>query len=313
MTQTLKNICAYKNLEAAFERVKANEGCRGSDGVSLYRFSLNIERNLRDLSNSLACGDYHPFPLLRFPIPKRVGGERFLSVPTVRDRTAQAAVFLVTRDIFEAEFENISHGYREGRGVRTAVYDIKTWRDKGYRFAVDADIDSYFDSVPHDLLLKKLRKLFPNEPELLRLFEKWIRAEVYDGSRIWALEKGIPQGAVVSPVLANLFLDELDETLMGFKLKLVRYADDFLILTKTEKQAQEAIEITDMALDDMQLDLNPVKTKIVSFDRGFKFLGAIFVYDGIFLPFPQKREKHTPPKLPPALTLRRYLELRNKS
>lgn len=311
MANLFQNVCSFSTLQAAFERVAANGGCRGSDGVHLDRFAFNLERNLHDLSNSLETGMYHPFPLLRFPVPKRSAqGRRFLSVPTVRDRVAQAAVFLVTRDIFEAEFENISHGYRKGRGVRTALYDIKAWRDKGYRFAVDADIDSYFDSVPHRLLLDKLNKLFPGQTPLLRLFEKWIRAEIYDGTRIWTLEKGIPQGSVVSPVLANLFLDELDETLMGFGLKLVRYADDFLILTKTEKQAKDAIELTDMLLEDLQLDLNPLKTKIVSFDRGFKFLGAIFVYDGIFLPLPQKQHKGPKPKLPPPLTLRKYLELR---
>jgi retron-type reverse transcriptase len=117
---------------------------------------------------------------------------------------------------------------------------------------------------------------------------------------------------VVSPVLANLFLDELDETLMELGLKLVRYADDFLILTKSEQEARDAVELTDMLLDDLKLDLNPVKTKIVSFDRGFKFLGAIFLWDGIFLPFPQKKEKGAPPKLPPPLTLKRYLELKNR-
>jgi retron-type reverse transcriptase len=146
----------------------------------------------------------------------------------------------------------------------------------------------------------------------LRLFEKWIKAEIYDGSRIWTLQKGIPQGSVVSPPLANLFLDELDETLMEFGLILVRYADDFLILCKKPDEAQDAIEITDMVLEDMKLDLNPLKTKIVSFDKGFKFLGAIFLSDGVYLPFPEKRKETPPPKLPPPLTLKRYLELKNK-
>jgi retron-type reverse transcriptase len=338
MSALLHQLAQIQTLAAAFERVQANAGCRGSDGVSVPLFAANLQANLRDLSNSLASGNYHPYPLLRFPVPKgrlTVGpfdsstvnhptvklsngrtvqpSHRFLSVPTVRDRVAQTAAFLVTKEIFEAEFEDVSHAYREGRGVKTAVWDIKEWRDKGYRFAVDADITSYFDNVPHDILLDKLQKLIP-DPAILRLFEKWIRAEVYDGQKIWTLDKGIPQGSVVSPPLANLLLDELDETLMSFKMKLVRYADDFLILTKTEAAAQDAIELTDMMLEDLQLDLNPLKTKIVHFDKGFKFLGAIFLHDGIFLPFPQKRDKeHPPPKLPPALTLRRYLELRNKS
>jgi len=335
VNKVFKKMTEFYTIESAWQRVFSNGGCKGSDGICLNRFSYDLEQNLNNLSDSLARGDYHPYPLLRFPVPKRSGGKkklskstepylslqsanmppdthRCLSVPTVRDRVAQTAVFLVTKDIFEAEFETISHGYREGRGVKTAVDEIKSWRDKGYRVAVDADIDDFFDNVDPELLLIKLKRLFPNEPGLLRLFEKWIRAEVYDGERILTLENGIPQGSVVSPVLANLFLDELDETLMGFGLKLVRYADDFLILTKSEQEARDAVELTDMLLDDLKLDLNPIKTKIVSFDRGFKFLGAIFVYDGIYMPYPQKREQGPPPKLPPPLTLKRYLELKNK-
>lgn len=336
MTNLIKTLTTIPNLEAAWQRVLANGGCRGSDGINLQRFGFDLVDNLRDLSHSLEHGYYHPYPLLRFPVPKRstvgqfdsstvnrptvklsngptvIPSQRFLSVPTVRDRVAQTAAFLVTKEIFEAEFEDVSHAYREGRGVKTAVWDIKEWRDKGYRFAVDADITAYFDSVPHDPLLIKLAKLIP-DPDMLRLFEKWIRAEVYDGERIWTLDKGIPQGSVVSPALANLFLDELDETLIGFGMKLVRFADDFLILAKSEKAAYDAIELTDMMLEDLQLDLNPLKTKIVSFDQGFKFLGAIFLHDGIYLPFPQKREQGPPPKLPPPLTLRRYLELKHMS
>lgn len=307
----MNKICDPSTLAAAWERIKNNGGCRGADGVTLNRFEYNLDRNLKELSKSLTEQRYHPFPLLRFAIPKRnAAGVRFLSVPTVRDRVAQTAVFLITQPFFEAEFEVVSHGYRPGRGVRTAVYDIKAWRDKGYRFAVDADIDSYFDSVPHDILAQKLSKLF-QEPWLLRLFEKWIKVEIYDGEKISTLSKGIPQGSVVSPYLANLVLDILDETLMSFNLKLVRYADDFLILCKDENDANDAIELTDMLLEDMRLNLNPVKTKIVSFDEGFKFLGAIFLHDGVYLPFPEKRAKHTPPKFPPPLTFKRYLELRN--
>jgi len=304
-------ICSYTTLAEAFERIRENHGCRGSDGITIEHFANNLESNLRQLANDLAEQRYHPWPLLRFPVPKRSGGGvRYLSVPTGRDRIAQAAVYLVTRETFEQEFENISHAYRPQRGLPTAIHDIKYWRDQGYRFAVDADIDSYFDSVPHDLLLKKLEKIIP-EPPLLRLFRKWIKVEVYDGKDVWKLEKGIPQGSVVSPILANLFLDELDEMLMSFGKKLVRYADDFLILSKTETEAQENIELTGMILEDMQLELNPLKTKIVSFDTGFKFLGALFLYDGIYLPYPQKRQPGDGVKLPPPLTLKTYLELKS--
>lgn len=299
-----------ETLSLAFTRVDENHGCRGSDGVTIAQFKRRLDANLKQLQDDLINGTYHPFPLLRFPIPKRNSpGVRFLSVPTVRDRVAQAAVYLATKDIFEKEFEKMSHAYREGHGVLTAIKDIKYWRDKGYRFAVDADIDDYFDNVPHDLLLQKLKALI-TEPQVIRLFGKWIKVEVYDGKSIEVLGKGIPQGSVVSPILANLFLDELDELLMSFDKKLVRYADDFLILSKTAEEAQENIELTDMILDDMKLDLNPVKTKIVSFDQGFKFLGAIFLYDDVYLPQPKKRKKSDIVKLPPPLTLKKYLELK---
>lgn len=321
MAALLAKIASMENLHTAFQRVAANAGCRGSDGVTIGMFARNLTSNLFSLKKNLRAQTYHPFPLMRFPVPKRSGnGVRYLSVPTVRDRVAQTAVFLVTRAIFEAEFESVSHAYRPGRGLRTAFWDIKRWRDKGYPYAVDADISAYFDNLPHNQLLEKLHALFQKnrhlDPEtrfkpLMRLFQKWIQVEIYDGQRIWTLKKGIPQGSVVSPYLANLFLDELDETLAEFGMKLVRYADDFLILCRTLTEAEDAIEITDMLLEDMQLELNPIKTKIVSFDQGFKFLGAIFLHDGIYQPLPRKRAPHPTVKLPPPLTLKRYLELKN--
>ena len=307
-----EKICSYETLCDAWERTCENAGCRGSDGVSISAFYRNAEKNICELSNDLYEQRYTPFPLLRFPVPKsKSDGVRYLSVPTVRGRIAQAAVYLASKEIFEAEFEDLSHAYRKGRGVPTAIAQIKKWRDKGFRLAVDADIDSYFDSVPHDILLTKVTKLF-SDKRIVNLFRAWTIAEVYDGQKIWTLEKGIPQGSVVSPILANLFLDELDETLMSFGKKLVRYADDFLILSKTEQEALESIDITDMILEDLHLDLNLKKTRIVTFDRGFKFLGAIFLYDDVYIPYPEKKKKQKSAiKLPPPLTLKKYIELLN--
>jgi len=311
MESLFQEICNFDTLFLAWQRVLENHGCRGSDGVTIDRFAENHEARIAALSKDLAAGRYHPFPLLRFPIPKRHRNSfRYLAVPTVRDRIAQGAVYLVTKDIFEAEFEDISHAYREGRGLRTAFHQIRQWYDKGYRFAVDADIDAFFDNVNHDLLMGKLQTIV-QEPELLRLFRKWISVEVYDGARIWSLDKGIPQGSVVSPMLANLFLDELDETFIAFNRKVVRFADDFLVLSKSESDADENIELTDMILNELQLKLNTVKTTVVSFDRGFKFLGSIFLHRDVYWPEWQKSERHNDVSLPLALNLKSYLELKN--
>lgn len=307
----LRQVCSYPVLEQAWQRVLENHGCRGSDGVTIESFERKSEFFLVQLSSDIHSRSYHPYPLLRFSIPKKIPGYvRYLSVPAVRDRIAQTAMYLVTRDIFEKEFEDQSHAYREGRGVLTAVADIKKWRDKGYRYAVDADIEGFFDSVSHDLLMNKLKQII-HDSHVLELFEKWIKVEIYDGKRIWKINKGIPQGSVVSPILANLFLDELDEMLMSFDKKLVRYADDFLILGKTQDDAYDNIDLADMILNDLDLDLNMTKTKVVSFDKGFKFLGAIFLYNDVYYPEPKKQKRMGNVKLPPPLTLKRYLELKD--
>lgn len=313
MGPLFQQVCNYDTLFLGWQRVLENHGCRGSDGVTIERFAENYESRLAALSKDLATGRYHPFPLLRFPVPKKHRSSfRYLAVPTVRDRVAQSAAYLSTKDLFETEFEDSSHAYREGRGLRTAFQQIKRWYDKGYRYAVDADIDAFFDNVDHGLLLDRLQMII-QEPELLRLFRKWISVEVYDGQRIWTLDKGIPQGSVVSPILANLFLDELDETFMAFDRKVVRFADDFLVLSKSESEADENIELTDMILDELQLKLNPVKTTIVSFDRGFKFLGSIFLHRDVYWPEWQKNERSYDVNLPLALNLKSYLELKNNT
>jgi group II intron reverse transcriptase/maturase len=305
-----ERICSDSNLQSSWERVYENHGCGGCDGISLLHFARNSTKYLKELKDDLGERRYCAFPLMRFPVKKRsVEGVRYLSVPTIRDRVAQTAVFLQTKDIFEKEFETVSHAYRLGRSVRTAIEEIQKWRDKGYCYAVDADIEAFFDNVDHKMLLEKLERI-SLDPEIMRLLQLWIKAEVYDGQRIWRLEKGIPQGSVVSPVLANLFLDELDEMLMSFNRKLVRYADDFLILCKSESEASENIELTDMILEEMHLDLNLLKTKIVSFDSGFKFLGAVFLFGDVYLPMPKKRQKNNEFRMPEPLTLKKYIELR---
>jgi group II intron reverse transcriptase/maturase len=206
----IEEITSRRALRQAFGRVRDNGGCRGADGVTLAAFEANLETELDRLEGSLLRRCYRPFPLLRFPVPKRSGGERFLAVPTVRDRVIQTAVYDATRPVFEAELEDVSHAFRVGRSVRSAIHQIDQLRSEGYGWIVDADIDGFFDAIPRRRLLERVRRLRLHA-YVASLFELWAHCEVYDGARVFVPERGIAQGSVVSPMLANLFLDELDE------------------------------------------------------------------------------------------------------
>jgi RNA-directed DNA polymerase len=306
----LAEILERGNLRRAFERVQENYGCRGADGMTVGQFAADLERELDRLQDRLLRRCYQPFPLLQFAIPKRSGGERLLRVPTVRDRVVQTAVDLVVRPVFEAEFEDCSFAFRRGRSVRDAVRKVFELREQGYRWLVDADIDDCFGSIPCSRLLDRLRRLALDE-YVLELFERWIRAEVYDGRHLFTPDRGIPQGSVVSPLLANLFLDELDESFALFEQVIVRYADDFLVLCRDRERAEGALEVTDALLDGLGLALDREKTSIASFDQGFKFLGALFVGDDVYLPFAHRPAETQPPALPPPLDLWTYLELKH--
>ena len=306
-------LVSRSTLYAAFERVRENGGCRGADGVTVGQFHDYLEMELDSLQDRLIRRRYHPLPLLQFKVPKDKTNKtrlRTLSVPTVRDRVLQTAAYLITRDIFEAEFEECSYAFREGRSVKDAVHRIDELRRQGFRWVVDADIEGFFDNIDHDRLVARLGRL-PIDPYVLVLFERWIRAEIYDGARVVPLTRGIPQGSVVSPMLANLFLDELDENLALFGQTLVRYADDFLVLCKNPEDASRALEITDYLLEDLHLKLNAEKTRTTSFEEGFKFLGAIFLHDAVYLPFDRTKPEFITPQLPPPLNLLSYLELKN--
>lgn len=252
---------------------------------------------------------YVPYPLLRIEVPKRSGGVRALAVPTVRDRVLQTAVDQIVRPIFEAEFETSSYAFRKGRSVGDAIRRVAELRDLGFRFVVDADVDACFDSISHDLLLARLARL-ALAPQIRRFFEQWVRAEIWDGSRLYDLEIGIPQGSTVSPLLANLFLDTLDERLAVAGQQVVRYADDLVVLCKEPSMAESALELTEQILADLALVLDAEKTRVTSFDTGFRFLGATFLRDGIYRPWETAQREPSNMILPPPLDLATYLALR---
>lgn len=298
------NITDSINLSQAFQRVKENRGRAGVDGITIEEFEMNLEKNLATLSKDILHNIYCPLPLLKILVDKGNGEARPLLIPAVRDRVAQSAVLEVVEPIFEKGFEQCSFAYRKGRSVKQAVCQIKEYRDKGYTWVVDADIDAFFENIVHTLLFEKLRRLI-DAPEILRLMELWVKAEVWDGKAVTQLSRGIPQGAVVSPALANLFLDQLDEELLNQGFKLVRFADDFIVLCKSPEAAKKALEVTDEILEKLSLELD--EADVVSFDQGFKFLGVCFVRSMIFIPYDRPKRERKVLYFPPPLDLASYL------
>ena len=262
-------IASLEGLKQGWEKVRDNAGASGGDGVSCAAFGLNSDMRLAELSRDLQGGLYAPGPLRRVDIPKPSGGVRTLTIPCIRDRIVQSAAAQMLSPLFEEEFENVSYGYRPGRSVKQALYQVQALRDDGWRYAVDADIEAYFDNVPHDLMMERLYRSVSESP-LTELISLWLETGGENG-------RGLAQGSPLSPLLANLFLDDLDEAILKTPYRLVRYADDFVILTKREKDAHKALESVGRLLEGYGLRLHKKKTRIRSYDDSLKYLGAVFV------------------------------------
>jgi group II intron reverse transcriptase/maturase len=302
MLQSLKRW-DYNPLSSAFLQVKENQGCAGVDGVTIEEFETELPKNLSMLSHDLKHNQYSPLPLLKILVDKGNGEARALCVPTVKDRVAQTAVLYVIEPLLEREFEACSFAFRKGRSVRQAVYKIRDYYEQGYRWVVDADIDAFFDSVNHHILMEKIKKYLHDEV-IVGLIELWIKAEIWDGESLIVMDKGIPQGSPLSPILANLFLDELDEAMQKKGLKYVRFADDFLILCKTPEKAKQSLEFTNEILEKLLLKLD--ESDIVSFDQGFKYLGVTFVRSLIMVPFDRPKKDRKVLYYPPPLNMDVY-------
>ena len=263
-------------LNQAWRKVKENRGRAGTDGETITAFGRGLTAKLVALRDAVRERRYRPRPLLEMRIERPGKKPRVLAIPSVRDRILQTAVALVLTPLFEAEFEDCSFGYRRGRSIDQAVRRIMRYRDEGFRWVVDADISSFFDEIDRSILQAELTERVP-DPRLLHLISLWLDAEIDNGVTRRRLSKGLPQGSPLSPILSNLYLDHLDEALIGENLRLIRYADDFLILCKNREQAEEALELTADVLAALKLTLNQTKTRIIDFERGFRFLGVQFV------------------------------------
>lgn len=276
MGTLLRQALTLTHLRAAFERVAQNNGQPGVDGVSVDAFGLRLEPQLAQLQTEVLGGRYQSAPLARVWLPRPGKAPRPLGIPTVRDRVLHTALVQTITPLLEAEFEDCSFAYRQGRSVRMAVERIGLLQRQGYRWVVEADITRFFDCIPHARLLTELRAVVPDD-ELVALVGQCLCAPVQDGAHCAPVTLGVPQGSPLSPLLSNLYLDHLDDALLDDKLALVRYADDFIILTKSQERAQAAVELTAAVLQDLELKLNPLKTRVVNFDTGFEFLGWNFV------------------------------------
>lgn len=265
-------------LESAWRQVLTNKGAAGIDRVSVERFAANKARYLEELRQALEQGTYVPAAVRRVEIPKGDGQTRPLGIPTVKDRVVQAAVKRVIEPIFERMFLPSSYGFRPGRGCKDALRRVDELLKAGYSHVVDADLKGYFDSIPHDRLLARVRETI-RDGRLLKLLEGWIKQEIVQGLRHWTPTSGTPQGAVISPLLANLYLHDLDDQLAAQGYELVRYADDFVILSRDAESAGQALACVQQWVAANGLALHPDKTHVVDCaqaGQGFEFLGYRF-------------------------------------
>lgn len=265
-----------KNLESAWEQVKHNRGSGGVDGVSIALFESNLKQNLADLHVKLKTKTYTPQPVRRVYIPKANGKRRPLGIPTIRDRIVQQALLNVLQPIFEPTFQDCSFGFRPGRNAHQAIAKIEEYLKVGYTWVVDADITDFFGSVNHDRLLTAVNAEVA-DGSVLKLVKMFLRAGMMEDGHLKTVSTGTPQGGVVSPLLANVYLNSFDRELTKRGYKLIRYADDFVILCKRKKKAERTLQVVTELLSVQQLTLSAEKTRLGNYQvQSFEFLGFWF-------------------------------------
>lgn len=274
----MDKVHAPANLHSAYREVAANRGAPGVDNVTIEDFTAGLTRNIDKLEHQLRDGTYRPQSIKRVHIPKPGTNEtRPLGIPTVRDRVVQNALRHVLEPILERQFAEHSYGFRPNRGCKDALRRVDRLVKAGYKYTVDVDLKSYFDTIPHDRLVQDLRKHVADN-SVIGLVEKFLQAEVLDGLEHWTPTTGAPQGAIISPLLSNLYLNELDHKMASAGYEMTRYADDLVIQCRTREEAEAALELVRTWTTARGLTLHPTKTKIVHVDEdGFEFLGYRFI------------------------------------
>jgi len=274
----MDKVCAPNTLALAWERVRANRGAAGVDGQSVEKFEAKAGTYLAELAEELREGTYRPQAVKRVEIPKGDGQTRPLGIPTVKDRIVQAAVKLVIEPIFEFQFLETSYGFRPGRGCKDALREVDGLLKADYTHVVDADLKGYFDSIPHSPLMARVETSI-SDGQVLGLIQGWLGQDILKGLERWTPTGGTPQGAVISPLLANLYLHPLDERMMARGYRMVRYADDFVILCRSREEADAALAEVRTWVEANGLTLHPDKTHVGDCRQkgeGFEFLGYRF-------------------------------------
>jgi len=275
----IDKVYAMRNLLAAFAEVKANRGAAGVDHQTIDMYEATLVRNLERLSSMLEDGSYRPQAIRRAWIPKpgKRSEKRPLGIPTVRDRVVQAALRHVLEPIFERDFADGSYGFRPGRGAKDALRRVDQMLKSGRTWVVDADIRSYFDTIPHGPLMGLVGGKVA-DGRVLSLTELFLKQQVMETAASWTPDAGSPQGAVLSPLLSNIYLDPLDHAMAKAGYEMVRYADDFVVLCDSRSEAEQALESIQRWMTGAGLTLHPDKTRIVDATErgGFDFLGYHF-------------------------------------
>ena len=274
----IDKVYAPKTLMAAWTKVQANKGAGGVDGQSIGKFAARMEVYLSELGAALRTQTYRPQAVKRVDIPKGDGRTRPLGIPTVKDRIVQQGVRLAIEPIFEAQFAEGSYGFRPGRGCHDALREVDRLIKAGYTHVVDADLQSYFDTIPHERLMMRVEEKV-SDGRILDLIRGWLKADILKGLERWTPTGGTPQGSVISPLLANIYLDPLDKAMAARGFHMVRYADDFVILCRSREAAETALSEVRTWVAENGLTLHPGKTHVGDCRRpgqGFDFLGYRF-------------------------------------
>ena len=273
----IDKVYSPENLRASFKKVYANKGSAGVDHQTVGMYKKNLENNISKVSLSLKEGSYKPQKIKRIWIPKPgTKRKRPLGIPTVQDRVVQTALRNVLEPIFEKDFAENSYGFRPGRSCKDALREVSKLLKSGYMYVLDADISNYFDTINHENLMKLIQNRV-TDSRILKLVAIFLKQGITEGLHEWTPDKGSPQGAVLSPLLSNIYLDPLDHLMNKAGYKMIRYADDFIVLCKDRQEAEKSLKLIQEWLMESELALNEEKTSIVDARvESFEFLGYKF-------------------------------------